>query len=262
MTSGSTTITAVTPSVVGKDIFIVAIGTDTSLPPTVTFTYTVTMELVANSAVLNIEPFTLKLTNPALSFTAGGPGHGLEVFILNAVRGIILNTLTPRIKNTLTGLINSGVLANVASQLNRNMPAQMPPGVILSIRNVRSTVQSTTSLPAIGVLGALGAFGGVLNKFPALTQSSSACLVTMAMGRESLEAATLRAWRESFLRPRWSGRLLIRMYESLSPPLASIMGRSKRLRAYARKLVVSPAARWAGARVQAMDPIERSLRER
>ncbi len=78
ITTGSTTITAVTPSIVGKNIMLFAKGTDTSLPPTVTFDYSVLMELIANDAVLDTDPFTLRLSHPALSFAACGPGHGLQ----------------------------------------------------------------------------------------------------------------------------------------------------------------------------------------
>jgi hypothetical protein len=51
--------------------------------------------------------------------------------------------------------------------------ALLPPGVVLSIRNIRAVSNPADSLPAIGILAALGAFGGVLNKFPALTTSGS-----------------------------------------------------------------------------------------
>ena len=51
--------------------------------------------------------------------------------------------------------------------------ALLPPGVVLSIRNIRAVNNPADSLPAIGILAALGAFGGVLNKFPALTTTGS-----------------------------------------------------------------------------------------
>ena len=44
--------------------------------------------------------------------------------------------------------------------------ALLPPGVALSIRNIRAVNNPANSLPATGILAALGAFGGGLNKFP------------------------------------------------------------------------------------------------
>jgi hypothetical protein len=252
ITAGSTTITAVTASIVGQNIMLAAKGTDTSLPPTVTFDYSALMELFANDAVLDTGPFTLKLINPALSFSAGGPGHGFEVALLNAVSGIIENRVTPRIKQVLTERINDGVLTSVATRLNRNNPMSMPPGVILSIRNIRAASNPADSLPAIGVLAALGAFGGVLNKFPALTTSSgTTCfVVTASAGPHSMEVMILTAWREQFLRPYRMGRFIIRSYEWLSPPLARAIRRSEWIRTRAQRFIVSPAARWASAQLR------------
>jgi hypothetical protein len=65
--------------------------------------------------------------------------------------------------------------------------ALLPPGVVLSIRNIRAVSNPADSLPAIGILAALGAFGGVLNKFPALTTSgSSTCFVVTASAGHQL----------------------------------------------------------------------------
>ena len=87
--------------------------------------------------------------------------------------------------------------------------ALLPPGVVLSIRNIRAVNNPADSLPAIGILAALGAFGGVLNKFPALTTSgSSTCfVVTASAGHQSMEVVILTDWREQFLRPYRMGRL-------------------------------------------------------
>ena len=87
--------------------------------------------------------------------------------------------------------------------------ALLPPGVVLSIRNIRAVNNPADSLPAIGILAALGAFGGVLNKFPALTTSgSSTCfVVTASAGHQSMEVVILTDWREQFLRPYRVGRL-------------------------------------------------------
>ena len=87
--------------------------------------------------------------------------------------------------------------------------ALLPPGVVLSIRNIRAVNNPADSLPAIGILAAVGAFGGVLNKFPALTTSgSSTCfVVTASAGHQSMEVVILTDWREQFMRPYRMGRL-------------------------------------------------------
>ena len=87
--------------------------------------------------------------------------------------------------------------------------ALLPPGVVLSIRNIRAVNNPADSLPAIGILAAVGAFGGVLNKFPALTTSgSSTCfVVTASAGHQSMEVVILTDWREQSLRPYRMGRL-------------------------------------------------------
>ena len=81
--------------------------------------------------------------------------------------------------------------------------ALLPPGVVLSIRNIRAVNNPADSPPAIGILAALGAFGGVLNKFPALaTSGSGTCfVVTASAGHQSMEVVILTDWREQFLRP-------------------------------------------------------------
>lgn len=250
ITSGSTTITAVTLAIAGADISITAGGTDTSLPAGVTFTYTATMELVPNSSVLDPDsPFDLKLKNPSLSFTAG-VGTGFVTALLNLVSGLILSEVSPRIKTTLRGRLNASVLSNVATRLNRGVPTAMPAGVVLSIRSVRATTRPTSAGPetVIGIRAALGAFGGVLNKFPPLVSGGGGggCFIaTAAAGPLSPEVMVLRIWRDRCLRTHRAGRLFIDAYERLSPPLARAIAVSPRLRAIARPLLVRPAARLA-----------------
>jgi hypothetical protein len=151
---------------------------------------------------------------------------------------------------TVKGLLNSGILTQVATRLNRGVPAAMPAGVVLSIRAVRATTRTTSTgatEAVIGVRGALGAFGGVTNKFPALsTGGGSTCFIaTAAVGPDAPEVAVLRAWRDGWLRPRTGGAAVIAAYERLSPPVARRIADSPTRRALVRTLVVSPAARLA-----------------
>jgi hypothetical protein len=141
------------------------------------------------------------------------------------------------------------VLSSVATRLNRGVPTSMPPGVVLSIRNVRATTRTAPgggTESVIGVLAALGAYGGVLNKFPALTSGGGGCFVaTAAVGPGAPEVVVLREWRDAWLRSRRGGTTLIRAYERLSPPLARFIAQSDRRRALTRQLVVAPAVRLA-----------------
>lgn len=249
ITSGSTTITAATLTVAGSDIAISAVGTDTRLPAGDTFTYTATMALIPNGNLQDLaSPFDIRLNNPSISFTAG-TGQGFVTAILNAISGIIESNVTPKVTATVRGLLNSGILTQVATRLNRGVPAAMPAGVVLSIRGVRATTRTTSTgatEAVIGVRGALGAFGGVTNKFPALSSGGSSCFIaTAAVGPDAPEVAVLRVWRDRWLRPRAGGAAMIAAYERLSPPLARRIADSPTRRAVVRTLVVSPAARLA-----------------
>lgn len=259
VSSGSTTITAATLAVAGPGIAITAVGTDTRLPAGDTFTYTATMALIPNGNLQDLaSPFDIRLTNPSISFTAG-TGQGFVTAILNAISGIIEANVTPTVTATVRGLLNSGILTQVATRLNRGVPATMPAGVVLSIRSVRATTRTTsngTTEPVIGVRGALAAFGGVTSKFPALsTGGGSTCFIaTAAAGPDAPEVAVLRAWRDGWLRPRAGGAKVIAAYERLSPPLARRIAGSPARRAVVRTVVVRPAARLARLLLPSADP--------
>ncbi len=249
--SGSTTITSLTPTVVGADVAIVAGGTDTGLPAGVTFTYTATLVLEPSGGHLDVDaPFDIRLDNPSLAFTAG-VGTGFVTFLLNVISPIILGEIAPRVKTTIKGLINAGILADVATRLNRGKPSTMPAGVVLSIRSVRGTTRPTAAgtESVIGVRAALGAFGGVLSKFPPLTGSK--CFIASAASDPlAPEVVALKTWRDLWLRRRRGGPWLIAAYERFSPPAARFISRSPRRRAFVRVVVVAPAARVARFLVQ------------
>jgi hypothetical protein len=247
-TSGSTTITTVTTMVNGIDIDLKATGTDTRLPSGDTFNFTATLQLIPNSKVMDEQsPFEIAFMNPHLDFVSG-TGHGFETAILNAISGPLWGEIEPQVHGTIKGLLNDGILSDVATKLNRGVPASMPAGVVLSIRSLRSTTRTKsdgTTEPVIGVLGALGAFGGVTNKFPALSGGGGCFIATAATSPAAIEVQMLQAWRDLRLRRHPGGALLVAGYERISPRLAVWVARTPRRRSLARRLVVIPAARLA-----------------
>jgi hypothetical protein len=253
-TSGSTTITALTLMVTGSDVALTAVGTDTGLPAGVTFTYTATLVLVESGTLEDVDsPFDVVLQNPSLNFTAG-PGTGFVTALLNAMAGIIYNEVAPRVKSTVKGRLNAGILASVATRLNRGVPSTMPPGVVLSIRRVRATTRPTPAggtESVIGVSAALAAFGGVVNKFPAPPGGGGGgrpCFIaTAALSPQAPELDVLRAWRDLRLRNRRGGARLIAAYESVSPPVARVIARSSLGRTLVRTFVIAPSA-WLARR--------------
>lgn len=76
---------------------------------------------------------------------------------------------------------------------------------------------------------------------------SGACFIaTAACGTSDVpDVVRLREFRDTVLRRTSCGRALIRVYESLSPPVAEVVARSVRARALVRRLVVRPARRLA-----------------
>jgi hypothetical protein len=154
------------------------------------------------------------------------------------------------VRATVKDAVNAGVLSQVATRLNRGVPSSMPPGVVLSIRSVRSTTRPTAAggtESVIGVRAALGAFGGVLNRFPATSGGGRTCFVaSAALGPSAAEVIVLRRWRDERLLPLPGGAAAVALYERISPPLARAIARSERRRALVRRLVVVPAARLAG----------------
>jgi hypothetical protein len=246
--SGSTTINAASTTVDGTDLLLSAAGTDTNLPAGISFTFDATLVLTPNPSVRETEsPFALRLDNPILSFVAG-PGTGFGTALLNAIRGPIFEDwVKPRILATLTGRVNSGVLSTVATRLNRGVPASMPPGVVLSVRNLRAGTRplGAGTEPVIEVRAALGAFGGVANKFPAGTFGGSCFIATAATAPDSPEVGILRRLRDERLAVSVLGREFIRWYARISPRIADTIRRSAMLRGVVRAYLVRPAARIA-----------------
>ena len=109
----------------------------------------------------------------------------------------------------------------------------------MSLRRVRFTSRSTTSgsEPVVAILGALGAFGGVLNKFPQVSGGGGGrCFVaTAAVGPNAPEVRLLQEFRDNQLLQCRVGRMFVRIYESVSPPLARMVVRSLLLRNVTRR---------------------------
>jgi hypothetical protein len=247
-TSGTTTITSITPVVVGADVLATANGTDTRLPSGITFTYTMTIVLTPNDNIQGVDfPFKVRLANAGLHFNAA-PGTGFGTAVLNALADLLEGEIAPRVTATITGLVNAGVLSEVATQLNRGTPSSLPPGVVLSIRSVRATTRPTAAGGTdnvIGVRAALASFGGVLNKFPALSSGGRCFVATAASNPGAPEVELLRIWRERRLRRSRGGRIALAAYERIAPTLGAWVARTERRRAVVRALVVGPAARLA-----------------
>lgn len=75
-------------------------------------------------------------------------------------------------------------------------------------------------------------------------------IATACYGPGSPEVLFLREFRDSSLRPRRAGRMFIKAYYRLSPPLAGLIDKSPRLRALARALIAPalPALGYNGPR--------------
>jgi hypothetical protein len=254
ITSGATTITALTLTVAGADVRITAAGTDTRLPAGATFTFTATLVLVPNGSLEDLDsPFDIAILTPSLSFTPGGAATAGGVAWLNVLSGVIYNDVAPRVKATIKSRLNSSVLSQVATRLGRGTPPSLPSGVVLSIRGVRATSRSTPTgpVPVIGVLAALAAFGGVLNKFPAVSGGGGGrpCFIaTAASTPHAPDVQVLTTWRDVWLRQRRAGAHFVTAYERVSPALARFIARSDLRRTLARTLIVTPAA-WLARRL-------------
>lgn len=80
---------------------------------------------------------------------------------------------------------------------------------------------------------------------------SKCFIATATCGADTVEVATLRAFRDQCLMADSRGRTLVELYERVSPPLAAIISKSRVLREMTRKLIVSPASRVANRRLAA-----------
>jgi hypothetical protein len=129
------------------------------------FTYTLVLTIVPSEIPFiwkdETGPMRARRVNASVSFTAG-QGHGLETAFLNFFSPWVEQVLTPVILEQLTqGLVENA--RNAAASLAFDMPAQLPPEVVLSVRRITVT---TTGVggggPDIYAWGSIGSFGRLL----------------------------------------------------------------------------------------------------
>ncbi len=88
-------------------------------------------------------------------------------------------------------------------------------------------------------------------EFPPLEDAGGCFIATAAYGSPlAPQVGVLRTFRERFLRPYAPGRLVIRVYETLSPPLASVVRSSDAVRQVAR-VILWPVVGFAWMAVKA-----------
>lgn len=242
MVMGTTSINTITATLTLTGINFMATGTDSRIPG-ITLSYTATTTLTPNADLTEVdEPLDVGLSNTVLAFIPG-PGAGFSAAILNAFTGCFLQQVNPMVRRSLSTIINAGIIRSVAQRFSMTATT-LPAGVIVSIRRMIFRADSSGA-PEIQVLGALGAFGGVLNKFPRSSSTSTCFIATASTSENSPEVVLLRQFREIRLRPSPLGRIFIKNYERLSPPVALMIRRSNILKYFVANLFIKPIARVA-----------------
>ncbi len=86
---------------------------------------------------------------------------------------------------------------------------------------------------------------------PRTRKGGGPCFIATAacQSPHSREVVTLRAYRETCLRPHWLGRCGIACYDAISPPLARLIASRPRLREAVRRRLIVPLARAAERRM-------------
>jgi hypothetical protein len=183
----------------------------------------------------------------AVVFTAG-PGGGVQALIDNLFAGLFLPKITDDLMKRVTALLNTTAVAEGAKAAAlAGVPSGLPAGVVLGVLGVAVAPSGD-----LVIAPAIGCFGSIIDKFlAAVPPGSSTCFIaTAACGVESAEVSTLRTFRDECLLVSAQGRKLIALYERLSPPLARLLGRNRCLRKLARRLIVSPAYKFAKRRLR------------
>jgi len=205
-----------------------------------TFTYTLNFTIDPSDDQYDLASVltTNAVGRGSIVFTAG-PGGGLEAFISNLFVGLFEAKITMGVMVEIIKILNNlaaaeGAKAAAAAGASGGLPAN----VVLGVRSV-----DVASNGDIVMSPAIGSFGSIIDKFVnASPPGGSRCFVaTAALGSDAIEVATLRAFRDDLLLPTRAGRIIVAVYERLSPPFAALIARSLTLRAIARKLVIYPA---------------------
>lgn len=168
-----------------------------------------------------------------------GLGGGVQAFIDNLFSFLFVNNITSQVLSTVTSRLNAtAAAAGASAAAMAGAPSGLPPGVILGVRNI-----GVASNGDLVMSPAIGTFGSIVDKFLAASPAGqSKCFVATAVhGADSVEVATLRAFRDDSLLKHALGRALVGCYETISPALATGIRKSALLRALARRLIVAPA---------------------
>jgi hypothetical protein len=181
---------------------------------------------------------------PTVTFAAG-PGGGFQALIDNILSGFFEPQITRRAIAWITGELNNRAASAAADAAgNAGLPGGLPTGVILGVRSVGIAPNGD-----IVVRPAIGTFGDIIIKFLDTGPSKRCFVATAIHGADSIEVSTLRIYRDKFLSTSRKGRVLVGLYERLSPVAAALVARNRALRLIARKLIVSPAYHVASRRL-------------
>jgi hypothetical protein len=220
----ATTISSVTAMLAQGALDLTASGVTTATGNPMAFTFTAKLVISPSPDIADPVRRILEfgITNPAIAFTAVGPGVGsaVEADVLNAVSGIIASRAVPDILAQLEQQVGGGV----ATAVGRFLPGGLPAGVILSIRSAQIR-PAGDSRPGIHVRAALGAFGGVLSKLPTAGGNGGAkcplqTLQTLGYGIAGLDS--LRLARDTLLATSLGGRVVARYYE-VAPEASALL---------------------------------------
>ncbi len=205
-----------------------------------TYTYTLPFTIDPSDDQVDLSRVLEANTAGASSLTfVASPGGGFQAFLNNLFAGLFVGQITTRVLTRITAELNTAAAAGAAAAVAAaGFTGGLPAGVILGVRSV-----NVASNGDIVMSPAIGTFGSIINKFLSdVPASGTGCFVATAVhGADSIEVSTLRIYRDEFLSTNRQGRVLVALYERLSPAAAALIARSPVLRLIARKLIVRPA---------------------
>lgn len=185
----------------------------------------------------------------SITFAGNGtPGGAIQALVDNIFAGLVIGRVTASVIATITARINSAAVAAGAQAAGAVGLTALPPGVQLGVRSVRIAANGdVTVTPSISCEGSL------VDRFVAAAPPgavSGRCFVaTAAVGGNHADVCALRRWRDREMLTTRRGRVFVRVYEAVSPPIARMVARSPLMRSAARLVVVRPAARLARHRL-------------
>jgi hypothetical protein len=246
----------ITTPITLPDGTVVSTATVVSAPPSRTLTLTATGPYGRTTYTYTL-PFTIDpsddqidLTSVLEANTAGtatitfvaSPGGGFQALLDNLFSGLLIGQINSRVLNTITNTLNTSAAAAAANAVAAfGFTGGLPAGVILGVRSVGVAANGDVVMaPAVGTFGSLAS--KFLQAAPSASPSSTCFLATAAVGADAPELALMREFRANHLLQSRSGRLFVRTYEYVSPPLARVVSRSPLLRRATRRLLIEPIA--------------------